>query len=706
MKQIQLTAFNNNPRLRKVILPASLEGIGNNAFSRCDALDTIIAGPKITRFPDDLRLGVYVLLPHGTEDADWLVNRTGKYYEAGKDISGLISRRNTLIRELIEHAYKTGQKEWGENLFSELAGSRIAAGDTVGAMSLVQEAVSMFSPYGYTLSGLIHHICGNMSEEIKCFEKAMKVNPVTAGNMLAYAYALPEYGRRDRKKAMGYIDKALAACDEDNPQRPNLLDSKGEIYLLFGDKDTARQIHDDICRDYPDFFSTANSKLHASFQSAETTTETTAETDASPDKTSSGQPKGVSRVSIQDYLDVVMAIARAEHRKLDIPNIIPSPDYEELLAIGIISVQIIIKDKTPEQLEKYNSAYIAATVKWAIRNELSIRYEWYNITPSGELDNSFYTHKELFETNDYDAMQLKTIIYIYTALRDLYHNLDAKSAAKKEVDEMWKAISSCREFLNDDNARFLDYLTSRDAADHDIFAAYDFNLIVSTIAMLRQSLQSEGRNGYGLVKGQKTTDKPEPETDKEKLRTLMPELADIARKAAAVEERRLRAENVDIDSSNVEGIGMIAVQTLCKGRTPENLEKASPISIYIATDWAIQAELNSIYPKSIKVNKPVKEYSLTDKALLLLDNVKNLYYFCLDTDDHSELGRFAIERCEAISRRIPEMSPEAKLIGSEIMRRDSRLGDILGKYSEESIKTFIDELGSLGRYPKDRPTNE
>jgi hypothetical protein len=40
-------------------------------------------------------------------------------------------------------------------------------------------------------------------------------------------------------------------------------------------------------------------------------------------------------------------------------------EYEELMSIGIIAVQALIKGKTPEQLENYNDAYIATAVRWA-----------------------------------------------------------------------------------------------------------------------------------------------------------------------------------------------------------------------------------------------------------------------------------------------------------------------------------------------------
>ena len=78
---------------------------------------------------------------------------------------------------------------------------------------------------------------------------------------------------------------------------------------------------------------------------------------------------------VSEYIDLVQKVARVEF------NRIPSHmlEYEELLSIGIIAIQSLIKSKTPEQLERYNNAYIATAVRWAIRNELRIRYKWYSL---------------------------------------------------------------------------------------------------------------------------------------------------------------------------------------------------------------------------------------------------------------------------------------------------------------------------------------
>lgn len=85
---------------------------------------------------------------------------------------------------------------------------------------------------------------------------------------------------------------------------------------------------------------------------------------------------------LQEYIDIVQKVAKVEHRRIPSHMV----EYEELLSIGIIAIQAMIKSKTPEQLEKYNNAYIATAVRWAIRNELRIRYKWYSLKHKSETE--------------------------------------------------------------------------------------------------------------------------------------------------------------------------------------------------------------------------------------------------------------------------------------------------------------------------------
>ena len=82
-----------------------------------------------------------------------------------------------------------------------------------------------------------------------------------------------------------------------------------------------------------------------------------------------------NKTLIKQYLGIVQKVARVEHKRM--PN--HMIEYEELVSIGVIAVQTLIKGKTDEQLSHYNDAYIATAVKWAIRNELRHRYKWYTL---------------------------------------------------------------------------------------------------------------------------------------------------------------------------------------------------------------------------------------------------------------------------------------------------------------------------------------
>ena len=93
-----------------------------------------------------------------------------------------------------------------------------------------------------------------------------------------------------------------------------------------------------------------------------------------------------STTLIKQYVSIVQKIARVEQRR--IPN--HMIEYEELVSIGVIAIQSLVKDKTDEQLANYNEAYIGTAVRWAIRNELRHRYKWYTLKHKKEGEEDSY----------------------------------------------------------------------------------------------------------------------------------------------------------------------------------------------------------------------------------------------------------------------------------------------------------------------------
>ena len=82
-----------------------------------------------------------------------------------------------------------------------------------------------------------------------------------------------------------------------------------------------------------------------------------------------------TKIDIKNYIELIEKVARVEHKRIPVHMV----DLEELISIGIIGIQALIKNKTPEQLKKYNISYMATAVRWAIRNELRNRYKWYSL---------------------------------------------------------------------------------------------------------------------------------------------------------------------------------------------------------------------------------------------------------------------------------------------------------------------------------------
>lgn len=95
-----------------------------------------------------------------------------------------------------------------------------------------------------------------------------------------------------------------------------------------------------------------------------------------------------NNMKIREYIEIIEKVSKIEQRRIPSHMI----EYEELVSIGIIAIQSMIKNKTSEQLEKYNNSYIATAVRWAIRNELRSRFKWYSLKhkkdSSGEEEHS------------------------------------------------------------------------------------------------------------------------------------------------------------------------------------------------------------------------------------------------------------------------------------------------------------------------------
>lgn len=133
---------------------------------------------------------------------------------------------------------------------------------------------------------------------------------------------------------------------------------------------------------------------------------------------------------LKDYIDIIQKVARVEYRRIP-PHMV---ECEELVSIGIIAIQALIKNKSDEQLEKYNSSYIATAVRWAIRNELRNRYKWYTLKHKKETEEDEETTGDGVSSLDVSPTKVREAIY------ETILSIDSIASASSDTDSPFDFI--------------------------------------------------------------------------------------------------------------------------------------------------------------------------------------------------------------------------------------------------------------------------
>ena len=224
-----------------------------------------------------------------------------------------------------------------------------------------------------------------------------------------------------------------------------------------------------------------------------------------------------NKTLIKQYLGVVQKVARVEHRR--IPN--HMIEYEELVSIGVIAVQTLIKGKTDEQLARYNDAYIATAVKWAIRNELRHRYKWYTLKHKkdedgvvtdaiAEDDNSEDMGFSISPTKVREAIY-ETILSIdglaaaatdNASPFDFIKDTSAMPDEQAEIVEMSRLIKQAIAKLPQKERTVVEYRFYRNMQAKDIATMVGLSpsritrIIQYSLNQIREYLKSKGRTDY------------------------------------------------------------------------------------------------------------------------------------------------------------------------------------------------------------------
>lgn len=87
-----------------------------------------------------------------------------------------------------------------------------------------------------------------------------------------------------------------------------------------------------------------------------------------------GPDTGGGEKVLKQFLPIVEMVVRKEYKS--IPPYLA--EYSELINIGLLSVNKLLNEVSKNN-KTYNSSYIAQAVKWAIKDELRTKYNWYGV---------------------------------------------------------------------------------------------------------------------------------------------------------------------------------------------------------------------------------------------------------------------------------------------------------------------------------------
>lgn len=208
---------------------------------------------------------------------------------------------------------------------------------------------------------------------------------------------------------------------------------------------------------------------------------------------------------LKQYVSIVQRVAKIEQRR--IPN--HMIEYEELVSIGIIAVQAMIKNKTEEQLAKYNDSYMGTAVKWAIRNELRHRYKWYSLKQ--KTDEEGGGEEDPDNPNQVKEAVYQSILSIDSLAAaasdndspfDFIKDPHALPDEKAEIVEMSRLIKEAIANLPQKERTVVEYRFYRNMQAKDIATMIGLSpsritrIIQGALVQIREYLKTKGRNDY------------------------------------------------------------------------------------------------------------------------------------------------------------------------------------------------------------------
>lgn len=224
-----------------------------------------------------------------------------------------------------------------------------------------------------------------------------------------------------------------------------------------------------------------------------------------------GPSTGIGEKALKQFLPIVEMVVRKEYKT--IPSYLA--EYSELINVGLLSINKLLNEVAKNH-KTYNSSYIAQAVKWAIKDELRTKYNWYGVKQTkskegidegigdyeGENLREITQEQVVIDVSPEEANEkvFETILY----LEDLTHEavscdqmtkdelsrlelLELQAAVKKAIDKLPPKHKKVIEL------RFYEGRRGNDvAAELGVTPSRVSHMIQDAIEKVRQTLINEG----------------------------------------------------------------------------------------------------------------------------------------------------------------------------------------------------------------------
>ena len=98
-----------------------------------------------------------------------------------------------------------------------------------------------------------------------------------------------------------------------------------------------------------------------------------------------------NKKTYKDYMDLIGVVCKVEFKRLSNNYMV---DFDELQNIAIITVHTILEENPNKE---FNITYLSVAIKWAIRNELRKRFNWYTAKADDDFDKD-QVREAIYET--------------------------------------------------------------------------------------------------------------------------------------------------------------------------------------------------------------------------------------------------------------------------------------------------------------------